>query len=286
LNEEMRLLLLILVQSIKSNPNWKRNWRQSKATESVKPRSYHGKNDYRWEIAGCHAMPVKVQPNFLQFLVSDSFPNINPGEQDCVWKLTAPRDHSISLIFREFHIDACVRSALYVFDGKESEVAEPSLRLCGKRMPVDWSSTGNTVHIRLIHAETSSPKGYKFMVGFEAHKLRIQHMPMPLATRLSPVADYEMSTNQTLTTQRPAILHPPRLAGDIYSFRSEEEDETEKISADKKVDQIILIILPSLLAVVALIVICRTFINYLKTKSKSTKEVDEEPKNATKKQSS
>ena len=53
-------------------------------------------------------------------------------------------------------------------------------------------ATGNTVHIRLIHAETSSPKGYKFMVGFEAHKLRIQHMPMPLATRLSPVADYEM----------------------------------------------------------------------------------------------
>ena len=43
-------------------------------------------------------------------------------------------------------------------------------------------SKGNTVHIRLIHAETSSPKGYKFMVGFEAEKLRIQHLPASLPT--------------------------------------------------------------------------------------------------------
>ena len=49
---------------------------------------------------------------------------------------------------------------------------------------------GNTVHIRLIHAETSSPKGYKFMVGFEAQKMRNP----PSATQLIPnVADYDMS---------------------------------------------------------------------------------------------
>ena len=49
---------------------------------------------------------------------------------------------------------------------------------------------GNTVHIRLIHVETSSPKGYKFMVGFEAQKMRNP----PSATQLIPnVADYDMS---------------------------------------------------------------------------------------------
>lgn len=63
-------------------------------------------------------------------------------DQSMCFRLTAPRDHRIDLVFREFHIDACARSALYVFDGKESEVDEPALRLCGKRMPVDWSSTG------------------------------------------------------------------------------------------------------------------------------------------------
>jgi len=277
----MKLTVILVLQIVTANQrqNW-RNWKQASATQSVKPRSYHGKNDYRWEIAGCHAMPVKVQPNFLQFLVSDSFPNINPGEQDCVWKLTAPRDHQIDLVFRKFHIDACARSALYIFDGKESEVAEPSLRLCGKRMPGDWSSSGNTVHIRLIHAETSSPKGYKFMVGFEAQKMRNP----PSATQLIPnVADYDMSQmlpNQTmvnqLVTPRP-ITHPPRLQGDIYSFKSDNDEGTEKISADEKVDQVIMILLPSLLAVVALIIIARTFINYLKQKSK-TEEAKEEKK--------
>ena len=63
-------------------------------------------------------------------------------DQSMCFRLTAPLDHRIDLVFREFHIDACARSALYVFDGKESEVDEPALRLCGKRMPVDWSSTG------------------------------------------------------------------------------------------------------------------------------------------------
>ena len=49
LNEEM--LLILLLHSCLAYQNW-RNWKQAKATESVKPRSYHGKNDYRWEIAG------------------------------------------------------------------------------------------------------------------------------------------------------------------------------------------------------------------------------------------
>ena len=50
-----------------------------------------------------------------------------------------------------------------------------------------------------------------------------------------------------LVTPRP-ITHPPRLQGDIYSFKSDNDEETEKISADEKVDQVIMILLPSLLA--------------------------------------
>ena len=45
------MLLILLFQCCFAYQNW-RNWKQAKATESVKPRSYHGKNDYRWEIAG------------------------------------------------------------------------------------------------------------------------------------------------------------------------------------------------------------------------------------------
>ena len=35
---------------------------------------------------GCHKLPIQAQPHFLQFLVSDSFPNINPSETECTWK--------------------------------------------------------------------------------------------------------------------------------------------------------------------------------------------------------
>ena len=49
----MKLTVILLLQTVTANQrqNW-RNWKQASATQSVKPRSYHGKNDYRWEIAG------------------------------------------------------------------------------------------------------------------------------------------------------------------------------------------------------------------------------------------
>ena len=87
-------------------------------------------------------MAIQAQPNFLQFLVSDSFPNINPGLIDCVWKINAPYGHVVQLTWREFHIDGCSKSGIYIFDGKESEVLEPEARYCGHKKPRDFTSTG------------------------------------------------------------------------------------------------------------------------------------------------
>ena len=250
----------------------KGKWRHSpkieaQGTQAVKPRSYHGKNDYRWEIAGCHALPIKAEPSFRQFLVSDSFPNINPSEQDCVWKLNAPSNHIVHLTWREFHIDGCARSAVYIFDGKESEVAEPALRLCGKRMPADFRSTGSTVHVRLQHAETYSPKGYKLMLGFEAKKVKAPAVPPPpyytaalfntsygIASDGNPIVPAVSSDPSGVT-----VTHPPRLTADIYSFSRSGDTKKSAESVDAA-DKFLMIVLPSLLAVVAIGVIIKTYL--------------------------
>ena len=38
----------------------------------------------------------------------------------------------------------------------------------------DKHTKGSTVHVKLSHAETSSPKGFKIMLGFEARKLKVK----------------------------------------------------------------------------------------------------------------
>merc|ERR1712048_454669 len=102
------------------------------------------------------------------------------------------------------------------------------------------------------------------------------------------MVDYHEITNQTAVpgqipiTQRP-ISHPPRLSGDIYSFRSNEDESKKDISPDEKVDQVLMIILPSMLAVIALIVIGRSFFKYLKAKSKSNEEAPPVEKSSNKK---
>jgi len=251
-------------------------WRNSPPLASdsefaVKPKSFHGKNDYRWEVAGCHKLPIQAQPHFLQFLVSDSFPNINPAETECTWKINAPRGYGIRLTWREFHIDGCGRSAIYIFDGKETDGIEPD-RYCGKQKPRDWSSTGSTVHVKLSHAETSTPKGFKIMLGFEARKFKVKPFISDYASIDSLQNGTSSSIGQSDMVQSGSDLSqsygsegqpsprlvPPRLKGDIYTFKKQEENiET----ADVKADRIFQIIIPSLIAVIAIAVIIKTFIN-------------------------
>ena len=57
------------------------------------------------------------------------------------FRINAPRGYGIRLTWREFQIDGCARSAIYIFDGKETDGIEPD-RYCGKQKPRDWSSTG------------------------------------------------------------------------------------------------------------------------------------------------
>ena len=63
------------------------------------------------------------------------------------FRINAPRGYGIRLTWREFHIDGCARSAIYIFDGKETDGIEPD-RYCGKQKPRDWSSTG--MFIRML----------------------------------------------------------------------------------------------------------------------------------------
>ena len=65
-----------------------------------------------------------------------------------LFRINAPRGYGIRLTWREFHIDGCARSAIYIFDGKETDGIEPD-RYCGKQKPRDWSSTGMFI-IKLV----------------------------------------------------------------------------------------------------------------------------------------
>ena len=72
-----------------------------------------------------------------------------------LFRINAPRGYGIRLTWREFHIDGCARSAIYIFDGKETDGIEPD-RYCGKQKPRDWSSTG--MFIKKIKPTGSEPE--------------------------------------------------------------------------------------------------------------------------------
>ena len=63
-----------------------------------------------------------------------------------LFRINAPYGHVVQLTWREFHIDGCSKSGIYIFDGKESEVVEPEARYCGHKKPRDFTSTGTCLN--------------------------------------------------------------------------------------------------------------------------------------------
>ena len=86
---------------------------------------------------------------------TDNFWNPQFSNFIFLFRINAPRGYGIRLTWREFQIDGCARSAIYIFDGKETDGIEPD-RYCGKQKPRDWSSTGMFI-IKLV--ETGGKAG-------------------------------------------------------------------------------------------------------------------------------
>lgn len=125
-------------------------------------------SDYRWEISGCHKPVISAQVGFRQFLVSDSFPNINPAEMFCVWRMKAPMGMIIKLTWRNFHIDNCKVSNLRIFDGFGPVNTPSPHTYCGLKKPPSYHSQDRMVTMVLNNAATGSPLGVQLMIGFEA----------------------------------------------------------------------------------------------------------------------
>ena len=93
-----------------------------------RPLSYYIVIQFKYRTAGPGGhRPLSETDHFSNFLF--------------LFRINAPRGYGIRLTWREFHIDGCARSAIYIFDGKETDGIEPD-RYCGKQKPRDWSSTG------------------------------------------------------------------------------------------------------------------------------------------------
>ena len=119
---------------------------------------------------------IDAQFRFRQFLVSDSFPNINPSAISCVWRYNlklaliflkgwevvrqvskstfffrfrAETGMVIKLSWREFHLDNCGKSSLRIFDGMDPDTSPLAKTLCGLRKPEIFVSSGMFIAIIL-----------------------------------------------------------------------------------------------------------------------------------------
>jgi len=125
--------------------------------------------DYRWEISGCYKPMIQAQLGFRQFLVSDSFPNINPAAINCIWRFKAPTGMLIKVTWRNFHLDNCNKgSSLRIFDGFDPENTPFPKTHCGLKKPEIYVTSGRFMTMILNSLATGSPLGVQLMVGFEA----------------------------------------------------------------------------------------------------------------------
>lgn len=130
--------------------------------------AHNSNQDYRWEVAGCHKLPIVAKEGFRQFIVSPSFPNINPSPTTCIWRIKADQGMLVRINFREFHIDNCKKASIRLFNGFEPEVDPTPRTHCGLQKPEVFISSGRLMTMVLSAPATESPFGVKLMIGFEA----------------------------------------------------------------------------------------------------------------------
>ena len=101
-------------------------------------------------------------------LESPNFPDDYLPNKECVWRLTAPQDYQVALVFQTFEVenhDSCFYDFVAVYDGNSTE--SPLIGLfCGMNIPQDVHSTGNQLLVKFV-SDGSVQKG-----GFSATYLK------------------------------------------------------------------------------------------------------------------
>jgi len=180
------------------------------------------RDQHRWEISGCHPQIIDAQVGFRQNLVSDSFPNINPGAQSCTWKIRSPVGTYIKLTWRNFILDNCGKASITIYDGLEESAL--STTLCGRTKPADFVTSGRFALIKLFAPKAIAPEGVKFMVGFEA--VKDARMFANVQPKLLKSAQFDTGVPTFQNIQQPGLTQ-------IGKFEFETTDTLEPEDLDK-----------------------------------------------------
>lgn len=101
-------------------------------------------------------------------LESPNFPDDYLPNKECVWRLTAPPDYQVALVFQTFEVenhDSCFYDYVAVHDGNTTDAPLIGL-FCGMNIPPEVHSTGNQLLVKFV-SDGSVQKG-----GFSAMYLK------------------------------------------------------------------------------------------------------------------
>lgn len=101
-------------------------------------------------------------------LESPNFPDDYLPNKECVWRLTAPQDFQVALVFQTFEVenhDSCTYDNVAVYDGNSTDAPLIGV-FCGMNIPPEVHSTGNQLLVKFV-SDGSVQKG-----GFSATYLK------------------------------------------------------------------------------------------------------------------
>uniref|UniRef100_A0A8C5LKY1 Procollagen C-endopeptidase enhancer n=1 Tax=Leptobrachium leishanense TaxID=445787 RepID=A0A8C5LKY1_9ANUR len=96
------------------------------------------------------------------YIASEGFPNYYPHNKKCVWNITVPEGHLVTLTFRVLDMESdpsCRFDSLSVYNG-HSRSAQQLARVCGTFRPGAVMSTGNTMMLEMISDDEKGGRGF------------------------------------------------------------------------------------------------------------------------------
>lgn len=96
------------------------------------------------------------------YIASEGFPSYYPHNKRCVWKITVPEGHVVTLSFRVLDLESdptCRYDYLNVFNGHDTG-SQRLARVCGTFRPGALMSTGSQMMLEMVSDEGTGGRGF------------------------------------------------------------------------------------------------------------------------------
>ena len=127
----------------------------------------------KFALGSCGTEHINAKNGLVGFVSSPNFPNGYPGNQNCIFILTADPGFVVHLVFVEFDLEdkyskseQCLKDYVLLTVTDDAGRDHVGTRYCGNELPNPFRTMQKRVKIRFVSSYASKKKGFKIKYEF------------------------------------------------------------------------------------------------------------------------